>query len=1293
MSLDDATVLENAIAITGMSCRLPGARDVEEFWRNLRDGTDSISRFGRDELLAAGVDPVLADHPDFVPARGVIADGDRFDWAHFGYSASEAEGIDPQQRVFLECAAQALDDAGVDPARAEGWIGVYAGCDVAAAPPAAGADPARATMRIIGYEKDFLATRVAYKLGLRGPAVTVQTACSTSLVAVHQACRALLGYECDTALAGGVTVRLPEAGGYLYQDGNILSRDGVCRPFDATASGTVSSSGVGVVVLKRLSDALAQGDRVVAVIHGSAVNNDGGEKIGFTAPSVTGQRDVIELALAQAGVEPERIGYVEAHGTGTRVGDPVELAALTAAYRPETGREGRDAPCLLGAAKANIGHTGAASGVAGLIKTALMLQHREFVPTPHFERPNPELKLDTTPFRISTELRPWVSEGPRLAGVSSFGVGGTNAHLVLGEAPPSAGASVGESVAEPAVLCLSASSPEALASLRERLADRLDGQLDGRLDGQFDEPLDASDGPVPALGDVARTLAARRRFRHRVTVVADRPATAARRLREAERSAVAGRDPETAFLFPGQGALRAGYGRGAHALLPVFRDVFEDFRAQARRRFDVDLSPVLDPATPAEWFADTRHQQLGLFVLGYGLARQLESWEVRPAALFGHSVGEYTAAAVAGVWSPADALGLVWERARAMHEAPPGRMLALRIDAERAAALLGPDVSLAVDGGDHVVLSGSVRAITELAVAQRGQGVEGRLLTTGHAFHSSSMASSADVLRRAVAGTAHRAPQVPFVSNLTGGWAEPVAVGDPSYWAGQLLGTVRLADGLRTLTGGGARVLVELGPGDGLSRQAVGGGAAGARADGVTAVPLLGRDPEREESAVLRGLGRLWESGVEVPWEEVRPGGGRGRLVSLPPHPMGGSRCRPALHRDRAEVAGEAPVGTGTVGGGALGDRTVRAGSGTGTVPDGQAPVRIATAMRRPGAGPDRSDELTRQLAEVWHASLGTDSVLDGDDYYEQGGSSLMVVGLLAEVRTRTGVQVPAAAVATSLTFGQLVAMVRERTPDTASPHRNTGPTVPDVPGLTLLREGGPRAPLFLIAASDGGTLSYRHLAAALDGSRPVYGIESPGMRDRRRTLYRLEQIAAHQIGVLRRARPDGPYLLGGWSFGAMVAHEMSRQLAAEGARVELLLAIDGYLPDTGGRPVATLPGWLKQALSFQLEASVKRGRSRLLGGGPAAPTAAGASDLVRVHNANLTAMLRHRPRPAPCDLVLFKAAADEAVCAELARRLAPLYEGGVRVEPVPGDHWSALGPAHAATLADRLSAHLDAVA
>ncbi|MFI9271990.1 type I polyketide synthase [Kitasatospora sp. NPDC052896] len=1256
---------ENAIAIIGMSCRLPGARDVAEFWANLRTGADGLRRFTPAELLAAGVDPALIEHPDYVPVRGVLPDADHFDWEHFGYSAAEAEGIDPQQRVFLECAAQALDDAGVDPARTDGWIGVYAGCDTAAPPAFSGADPTRATMRIIGYEKDFLATRVAYKLGLRGPAVSVQTACSTSLVAVHQACRALLGYECDTALAGGVTVRLPEAGGYLYQEGNILAKDGRCRAFDAAATGTVSSSGVGVVVLKRLADALEHGDRVIAVIHGSAINNDGGEKIGYTAPSVTGQRDVIQLALAQAGVEADDIGYVEAHGTGTRVGDPVELAALTAAYRASTDRTGY---CLLGAAKANLGHTGAASGVAGLIKTALMLQHREFVPTPHFERPNPDLKLDDTPFRISTTLHPWPSAGPRLAGVSSFGIGGTNAHVVLGEAPPPASeATSGQGAAEPVVLCLSTTSPQTLGTLRDQLADR----------------LAAPD--APALVDTARTLADRRRFRHRVTVLVDDPARAAQQVREAERVTLALRTPEPAFLFPGQGALRAGYGRGAHGLLPVFRDVFEDCRAQVRRRFGVELAAMLDPTTAASWFADTRHQQLGLFVLGYGLARQLEAWEVHPTALFGHSVGEYTGAAVAGLWELPDALGLVWQRAQAMHDAAPGRMVALRIGADQAGSLLDHEVTLAVAGGDHVVLSGPVARISALAREQREQGVQVRLLETEHAFHSPLMAPAAEALRRAVATTAHQKPRIPLVSNLTGGWADPAGLGDPDYWAGQLLGTVRLDRGLRTLVGGGANVLIELGPGNGLSRQAV-VGARGAQVPG--AVALLGRDPGQEAAAVLRGLGRLWEQGVAVPWEELRPAG-RGQLVSLPPHPMAGTRCRPAsppAPQPMRQPAQDSPA--------------------RGTRPP--HPTRGTQVIGRDGS----PDARLERLSALWCAALGVGSAVAGDDFYELGGSSLMIVGLLAQVRAETGTQIPAAAVATTLTFRRLVELARPRTPAgesatrarTASAPRGA---LPDVPGLTLLRDGGPREPLFLLAPAGGSTLSYRHLAAAMDDSRPVYGIESPGMHDRRRTLYRLEQIAAHQVSVLRRARPNGPYLLGGWSFGAMVAHEMTRQLAAEGAEVGLLLAIDGYLPNTGGRPVAALPRWLRQALAFQVEAVVKRGRSKLLGAGPgreggtrpnglnrigdlAAQRTAGVPDFVRVHNANLTAMLRHRPQPAPCGLVLFKAAADEARCAALGRQLAPLYRDAVQVSPIPGDHWSALGPEHAATLAAGLRSHLD---
>ncbi|MEW1656761.1 beta-ketoacyl synthase N-terminal-like domain-containing protein [Streptomyces sp. NPDC093707] len=895
---------ENAVALVGMSCRLPGARDVAEYWRNLRAGAIGISRFGAEELTAAGVDPALAAHPDFVPARGAVAGGDLFDREFFGYSAAEAAGIDPQHRLFLECAAQALDDAGLDPGRVGQWTGVYAGCDrTPSAVPGAVGDPALATQRLIGREKDFLATRVAYKLGLCGPAVTVQTACSTGLVAVHQACRALLGFECDVALAGGASLRLPAAGGYLYQEGGILSPDGRCRAFDAAAAGTVSSDGVGVVVLKRLSDALEQGDRIIAVIRGSAVNNDGGEKVGYTAPSVSGQRDVILMALAQAGVDAGDIGYVEAHGTGTPVGDPVELAALTAAFRESGDPELPTGGCLIGTVKANIGHTGATAGIAGLIKTALMLRHREFVPTPHFTRPNPALKIEDSPFRVSTEHRTWESEGPRLAGVSSFGIGGTNAHLVLEEGPVAGGgdASREPEGGTPRAVCLSAASPEALETLRVRLADRLAAPAD----------------EVPPLREVAHTLAWRRQFPHRLTVVARSSAEAAERLRAADRGSLAVPRPEAAFLFPGQGTLKAGHGRSAHALLPVFHEVFEECRARCRARFGVELGQVLDPGTDAGWFTDTRHQQLGLFVQGYALAAQLASWDVAPAALFGHSVGEYVAATVAGVWDWQDALELVWARADAMHRAAPGRMLALRLPPSQAGPLLGDGVALAVAGTGHVVLSGPADRIEELARTQAAQGAAGRLLDTAHAFHSPLMADAADAVRRAVAAVPGRAPQVPYVSNLTGSWAEPDRAGDPDYWAEQLVGTVRLEEGMRTLAGAGVGLLVELGPGDSLSREA---GRSAGRAQGAgdgrpepagTPLALLGRDPEEESTVLLGGLARLWEEGVAIPWETLRHAEPAVRCA-LPAHPFAATPCgspeRPAHGLSAAPSAVREPV-------------------------------------------------------------------------------------------------------------------------------------------------------------------------------------------------------------------------------------------------------------------------------------------------------------------------------------------------------------------------------------------------
>ncbi len=866
-----------AIAIVGMSCRLPGASDVRRYWHNLRTGVESISRFRLDQLIAAGVPADEARHPDYVPARGVLDGGEHFDRAFFGYSPAEAAGTDPQHRVFLEACSSALDDAGLDPDRFGGYVGVYAGSDMANLDLAR--DQTDDVARLVGYDKDFLATRVAYKLGLRGPAISVQTACSTSLVAVHQAAMALLNHECDAALAGGVTLWMPQTAGHLYQEGHILSADGHCKPFDADGTGTVCSNGVGVVVLRRLADALADGDRIIALYRGSAVNNDGGQKLGYIAPSIPGQRDVIGRAQGVAGVDAADICYVEAHGTGTRVGDPVEMAALTAAFRESTDRAGY---CWLGAVKSNIGHTSAAAGVAGLIKTALMLRYRRLVPTLHYRRPNPELELDTSPFRIATTAGPLPQEGPLIAGLSSFGMGGTNVHAIL-ESPPAAPRRTTHH--RPRVFCLSAATPTALDRLRTDLADEL-AATESEQDG-------------PTLDDVAWTLATgRRRFPHRVAVVATDRADAAAALRADPPARQAATGTPVAFLFPGQGALRPGFGAAAHRLLPAFRAVFDELAELAGIRYDIDLATVLRADADPAWVRDTVHQQLGLFTVGYALARQLQDFGVEPAGMLGHSVGEYVAATVAGLWRPADALALIHERGLAMRDAAPGRMLSTTAPPDRVNELLAaqPELALAVSGPRHTVLAGPPPAVDAAMDALRSNGIDVRLLDTDRAFHSPLIRPAARRLGRAVAATPHGTPVLPFLSNLTGDWADPARVAESGYWVEHLAGTVRLGDCADALLAGSAEVFLELGPGQAMSRmlRAHPGWTASR-----LAVPVAGRATESEEDGLLTMLARLWERGFESGAEALFDGA-ETRRCALPPHPFEALDCSPPARPVRA---------------------------------------------------------------------------------------------------------------------------------------------------------------------------------------------------------------------------------------------------------------------------------------------------------------------------------------------------------------------------------------------------------
>jgi amino acid adenylation domain-containing protein len=868
---------DNGVAIVAMTARLPGARDLDTFWRNLCDGVESIERMDLDAVLSGGLDERVVRDPAYVPAHSSIADVDMFDAAYFDYTPREAELMDPQQRLFLECASEALAQAGIDPQRADERIGVFAGAGMTSylylllQRP----DLVRASggwQAVIRSDKDYLPLRVSYKLNLHGPSIDVQTACSTSLVAVHQARTSLLAGDCDVALAGGVTLRVPRHPGYLYEEGGILSPDGRCRPFDARAAGTVFGEGVGVVVLKRLSDALADGDPIRAVIRGTAVNNDGADKVGFTAPSVSAQAELIALAQAAAGVEASSIGYVEAHGTATSLGDPIEVSALNQAF--EGVARGT---CALGSVKGNIGHLDRAAGVAGLIKTVLVLEHGQIPPSLHYERANPEIDFDAGPFYVNTVLSDWerVDGRARRAGVSSFGMGGTNAHAIVEEAPP-----VAESDAPSRrwhVLPVSARSGQALDAACEALATHLERH------------------PGLALADVAYTLqVGRTDCEQRAAVVCTDHEGALRGLRGdagGMRSGGTLRDsrvPEVVFLYPGQGTQYPNMGRALYDDEPVYRDTVDGCCAVLQDLLNVDMRTLLFPAAgadaeAAEALTRTSLTQAALFVTEYATTRLLNEWGIHPAALLGHSVGELVAACVSGVLSRDEALQLVAARGRLMEAAPAGVMLSVAVAAQVAEAYSGDGVWLSVVNGPTAsVLSCTVEAAAGLETRLAADGVAYRRLKTSHAFHCGLMDGVLGPLTAAARRLHAGKVGVPFVSNVSGSWITDAEVRDSGYWSRQVRSPVQFAAGVEALRERYPdAVLLEVGPGQML----------GQLVRGVVCAPVvastLGGPAESGDAGerFARCLGALWCAGVSIDW--ARAVRGERRLkVALPGYPF-----------------------------------------------------------------------------------------------------------------------------------------------------------------------------------------------------------------------------------------------------------------------------------------------------------------------------------------------------------------------------------------------------------------------
>lgn len=975
----------NEIAVIGMAGRFPQSENLEAFWRNLTEGQECITHYSTLELEEAGIDPEILSQPNYVRAKGEIGQLDAFDAAFFGINPKDAELMDPQHRMMLECAWEALEHAGYQSSECGGSVGVFAGKSMSSYlflnlyPHIQKMLATGNLQAAIGNDKDSMATTISYRLNLKGPSMAVQSSSSTSLVSVCMAAQSLLTYQCDMALAGGITVGPPERAGYLYEPGGIMSADGHCRAFDENSSGFVPGNGYGLVVLKRLDEAIRDKDHIWSVIKGFAVNNDGADKISYTAPSVGAQSEVIASAQALGEVHPQTIGYIEAHGTGTRMGDPIEIEALTQAFRLGTKEHGY---CAIGSVKTNIGHLDSAAGIAGFIKATLMLHHKQLPPTLNYERPNPAIDFGRSPFYVNTRLTDWPEQAyPRRAGVNSLGMGGTNAHVVLEEGPR-----MDSTPAAPGwhILPVSAKSETSLAGNLSRLQHYL------REETQTE------------LSDVAYTLSVgRQAFGIRTAVVCSTKEEADLAIEAADPQAVyqgesPSRNRPLVFMFTGQGSQYTGMGAGIYAAEPVFRESYDRCAVLIHSLTGMDIKPLMQSGKNHPLTLDVNETALTqplLFAVEYAMAQLLISRGLRPQAMIGHSLGEYAAAAIAGVFCLEDAVMLVCRRAEWMSRTERGAMLAVGLSREAVNGYLQERITLAaVNSPGLCVLSGEEAAIAELEQRLTEEEIFNKKLSTSHAFHSPLMQPMVAAYRELLMQVELKEPSVPIMSCLTGTWLKAEEAADPEYWTRHILDPVVFMDGLQALLREGNRLYVEVGPGStlcGLGRQ-----NPAAAEDSVWVPALRSIHGQNEDTQVLaQAIANLWVCGAELDWGLYFGNETRGR-VPLPTYAF--SRQSYWVYPEAAPSGSNAPV-------------TVTSGTQT-SVPFSPIPVQRPTGSHhaRPKVtaayrAPEGSIE--QQLVKILERELHIQPVGADDNFFELGGHSLLATQVLDRIRQALGVQ------------------------------------------------------------------------------------------------------------------------------------------------------------------------------------------------------------------------------------------------------------------------------------------------
>ncbi|WSQ13143.1 acyltransferase domain-containing protein [Streptomyces sp. NBC_01231] len=1241
-----------AVAVIGMAARFPGADDVDTFWENLAAGRDAVRPVTDEEFLAAGGDPKDLDDPTVIRMASVVEGIDLFDADFFGMSPAEAAVIDPQQRLLLEMAYHALEDAGQVREAQEATAGVYAGAGDSryypahvhpryAGQPGSVALVHAATANSLGT----LATRISYELGLTGPSLSLQTACSTALVALHTACQDLLDFRCDLALAGAVSLNPSALLGYRHVPDGPFSPDGRCRAFSADAAGTSSGNGGGVVVLKRLEDALADGDRIRAVVRGSAVNNDGRRKVGFTAPSAPGQTEVILAAQAQGDIDAGTIGLIEAHGTATRIGDPIEVAALTEAFRQSTDRRGF---CALGSVKSNIGHLGAAAGIAGVVKAVLALEHRQIPPSLHFDTPNPLIDFASGPFRVPTELQEWPDAGhPRRAAISALGIGGTNAHVIVEEAPAAAPEPRPAETSRRHVLPLSARTAGALRGQAEALARHLEHHPELRLD------------------DVAHSLHTERpALRHRLAVSATTPAEAVDALRTPQPPVgpVPDDPPRVAFLLPGGGTHYVGMGAELYRDNDVYRDVVDQCARILRPVVDGDLRTALFERVEPDGLASL----LTLIVTEYALATTLMEQGVRPDALIGHSLGEYTAACLAGVMDLDEMLPVVTERMRLI-VSRGGATVGVAASADAVAPLLGRDLSLAaVNGPAACTVAGQADAVSRFETELTRWDVPFRRLRIPAAAHSHVLDPILDTFAGQLRPLRLRAPKIPYVTNVTGTWITDAQATDAGHWVDHTRRTVRFADGIQTLWAGGRPVLVEIGPGDSMTKLAR---AALEHEDPVTVTTMRHAKADGPDSFVFAGaLGRLWAAGVDAALPYDTDPAGPPRRVRLPGY---------AFDRRRHWI--DAP-----------GART-----GSGAAEQEQAAAAGGGRMPRPLLTSERvapRTERERAVAEAWEEQLGIDGIGVHDNFFDLGGDSMRAVLLAGRLRATGVLDVPGGSLLAAPTVAGLLEWVDER----QGPSSNAlGPLLP-------LRREGAETPLFCIHPGAGVAWRYTGLLPHLGPDQPVFGIQAHGLDGSRPPAPDAASMVASYVDLVREVQPSGPYRLLGWSYGGFVAHAMACALQEQGERVELLAMLDApqtsgmrYAPEQVERQVA---GLLMRVAGLPVDADTaipdvdsvlaRIGEDPADGDATAPVTRAEAAAIADVMRNNLRIAPQFSPGVHGGEVLFFTAAedthtdgADPALAAGKADAWRPYVDGSLTDHPVPCGHYAMTEPAPMAVI------------